>query len=671
MAWTPDATDRLAVNTIRTLAIDMVEKANSGHPGLPLGAAPMAYVLWQRHLVVNPADPKWPDRDRFVLSPGHGSALLYALLHLGGFDLPLEELKAFRQWGSKTPGHPEFGHPVGTEATTGPLGQGSAVTVGMAIAERMLAARLNAPGLPEIVNHRTFALVSDGDLMEGISAEAGSLAGHLGLGKLVYLYDANDVSLDGPTSVAFTEDVGRRYEAYGWHVQRVADGDTDLAAIDAAIESALAVTDRPSLVVVRTTIGYGSPGKAGKADAHGAPLGEKETAATKQALGWPHAEPFAVPDAVRERMAEIGRRGLAAQQDWMRRLGALQAADPERAEAARGMLADRLPEGWDAAVPSWKPGDALATRDASGLVLNAIAERLPALVGGDADLSGSTKTRIKGSDDFQAATPAGRNIRFGVREHAMGAITNGIAYHRGLRPFAGTFLAFADYMRNPIRLAALDRLRTIYVFTHDSLAVGEDGPTHQPVEQVASLRAIPGLAVLRPADANETAAAWRWAIGRAEGPVALVLTRQKLPVLPGTQRMADEGVMRGGYVLAETDGGAPQAILLASGSEVQLALAAREQLAAAGIRARVVSMPGMENFAAQDEAWRRAVLPPEVPVRVAIEAGIAMPWHRFVGERGRVLGVDRFGHSAPGELVLERYGFTTAAVVEAVQALLG
>ena len=671
MPWTPDATDRLAVNTIRTLAVDMVEAANSGHPGLPLGAAPMAYVLWQRHLVVNPTDPKWPDRDRFVLSAGHGSALLYALLHLAGYDLPLDQLRAFRQWGSKTPGHPEFGHAPGVEATTGPLGQGAAVTVGMAIAERMLAARLNAPGQPEIVNHRTFALVSDGDLMEGISAEAGSLAGHLGLGKLVYLYDANDVSLDGPTAVTFTEDVGRRHESYGWHVVHVADGDTDLGAIDGAIEAALAVTDRPSLIVVRTTIGYGSPNKSGTSEAHGAPLGAKEAAATKQALGWPYAEPFTVPDEVRERFAAIGRRGLAAQQDWMRRLGALQVADPERAEQARGMLADRLPDGWDAAVPSWRPGDALATRDASGLVLNAIAERLPALVGGDADLSGSTKTRIKGSEDFQRATPGGRNIRFGVREHAMGAITNGIAYHRGLRPFAGTFLAFADYMRNPIRMAAIDRLHTIYVFTHDSLAVGEDGPTHQPVEQLTSLRAIPGLVVLRPADANETAAAWRWAIGRSKGPTALVLTRQKLPVLPGTQRMADEGVLRGAYVLAETEGGAPQAILLASGSEVRLALAAREELAASGIRVRVVSVPGMETFDDQDERYRRAVIPPEVRVRVAIEAGIAMPWYRFIGDRGRVLGVDRFGHSAPGELVLERYGFTAAAIVEAVRQLLG
>jgi transketolase len=670
MAWTPDATDRLAVNTIRTLAVDMVEKANSGHPGLPLGAAPMAYVLWQRHLVVNPADPKWPDRDRFVLSAGHGSALLYALLHLAGYDLPLDQLKAFRQWDSKTPGHPEFGHTPGVEATTGPLGQGAAVTVGMAIAERMLAARLDAPGLPGLVNHRTFALVSDGDLMEGISAEAGSLAGHLGLGKLVYLYDANDVSLDGPTSVTFTEDVGRRYEAYGWHVVRVADGDTDLAAIDAAIEAALAVTDRPSLVIVHTTIGYGSPNKAGKSDAHGAPLGAKEAAATKQALGWPYDEPFTVPDAVRDRFGAIGRRGLAAQQDWMRRLGALQAADPERAEQARAMLADRLPDGWDAAVPGWKPGDALATRDASGLVLNAIAEHLPALVGGDADLSGSTKTRIKGSDDFQPATPGGRNIRFGVREHAMGAIANGIAYHRGLRPFAGTFLAFADYMRTPIRLAALDRQHTIFVFTHDSLAVGEDGPTHQPVEQVASLRAIPGLVVLRPADANETAAAWRWAVGRAKGPVALVLTRQKVPVLPGTQRMADEGVLRGAYVLAETEGGAPQAILLASGSEVQLALGARELLAAEGLRARVVSVPSMENFEAQDEAYRRDVLPPGLAVRVSVEAGITMPWHRYLGARGLALGVDRFGRSAPGEQVLERYGFTAAAVAEAVKKLL-
>jgi len=671
MSWKPDATDLLAVNTLRTLAIDMVEAANSGHPGLPLGAAPMAYVLWQRHLRLNPRDPDWPDRDRFVLSAGHGSALLYALLHLSGFDLPLAQLRAFRQWGSKTPGHPEFAHVPGVEATTGPLGQGSAVAVGMAVAERMLAARLDRPGLPSIVDHRTFALVSDGDLMEGISAEAGSLAGHLALGKLVYLYDANAVSLDGPTSVTFTEDVARRYEAYGWHVLEVADGDTDLAAIDAAIDAAIAVTDRPSLIVVRTTIGFGSPHKAGTSEAHGSPLGAQEAALTKAALGWRFTEPFTVPEEVRERFAAIGARGLAAQQAWARRLGELQERNADLADEARSMLGDRLPAGWDSALPSWRTGQTLATREASGSALNAIAAHYPALVGGDADLSGSTKTRIKESPDFQSGTPDGRNIRFGVREHAMGAIANGIAYHGGLRPFVGTFLAFADYMRTPIRLASLDRLRTIYVFTHDSLAVGEDGPTHQPVEQLTSLRAIPGLVVLRPADANETAASWRWAVASSGGPVALVLTRQKLPVLAGTERMAADGVGRGAYVLAETHGGAPHAILLASGSEVQLALEARERLAEEGVRVRVVSVPSMENFERQDDAYREAVLPADVPARVAIEAGIAMPWHRYVGPSGAILAVDRFGQSAPGELVLERYGLTAEALVDAVRKQLG
>lgn len=664
-----DDTDRLCVNTIRALAIDMVEAARSGHPGLPMGAAPMAYVLWQRYLRFAPQDPLWPDRDRFVLSAGHGSALIYALLHAYGFDLPEAELRAFRQWGSKTPGHPEAGHTAGVEATTGPLGQGSAIAVGMAIAERALAHRFSNGGDP-LVDHTTYAIVSDGDIMEGISGEAASLAGHLGLGKLVYLYDSNLVSLDGPTSLAFSEDVGARYRAYGWHVVEVADGDSDLEAIDAAIAQARAQRDRPSLIVVRTTIGFGSPKKAGSSGAHGSPLGTEEAAAAKRAYGLDPESSFAIPPAARARFAEAGARGSREREQWRARFEQAAAREPALASAWAEAHAGTLPTGWDADLPAWEPGASIATRVAGGKVLNALAGRVATLFGGDADLSVSTKTALGGTGDFDGRTGAGRNVHFGVREHAMGAIANGIAYHGGLRPFVSTFLAFSDYMRTPVRLAALDRLRVVYVWTHDSLGVGEDGPTHQPVEHVTALRVIPGLSVIRPGDANECAAAWAFALENAHGPVALILSRQDLPVLPGTREHAREGVARGAYVLAETTLGSPRVILIATGSELALAWEAHAELERRGIAARLVSMPCRETFDAQDAAYRGAVLPAHVKARVAVEAGVSLGWERYVGDNGRVLGVDRFGASAPGEIVFEHYGFTVAEVVRLALASL-
>ncbi|MBP7148640.1 MAG: transketolase [Acidobacteria bacterium] len=668
MGWSPDDIDRLCVNTIRTLSIDAVQKADSGHPGLPLGAAPMAYVLWQRHLRFDPADPRWPDRDRFVLSAGHGSMLLYALLHLAGFDVSLDDIRQFRQWESRTPGHPEAKITPGVEATTGPLGQGSAEAVGMAIAERILAGRYNRPGR-EVVDHVTYALVSDGDLMEGISAEAGSLAGHLRLGKLIYLYDSNSVTLDAPTSVTFTEDVAARYRAYGWQVLEVFDGDTDLVSLDAALREARSDTARPSLVVVRTTIGYGSPNKAGTYKAHGAPLGAEEVALTKKALGWDPQLSFHVPDAVRARFAEAGARGAAERRAWQQRADALRGAEPALAAEWEQARSGKLPEGWDAALPSWKPGQGAATREASGKALNAIAERVPWLVGGDADLAGSTKTRIDSAPDFASAANPGRNLRFGVREHAMAGIANGIAFHGGLRPYVSTFFVFSDYMRPPLRLAALDSLPVIYVFTHDSLGVGEDGPTHQPVEQLAALRAMPGLYVVRPGDPNETAAAWRWVMS-ARRPAALVMTRQKLPALEGTLEKAREGVARGAYVLADAEGGPPQAIVIATGSELQLAMAARAALAAEGVRVRVVSMPCWEIFDEQDAAYREQVLPAAIRARVSVEAATPFGWSRWVGERGTSLGVERFGASAPGDLVLREFGFTSDHVVAAIRHVL-
>ena len=660
--------DELCVDTIRTLAIDAVQKANSGHPGLPLGAAPMAYVLWSRHLKHNPGDPGWPDRDRFVLSAGHGCMLWYCLLHLTGYDLTLDDLKQFRQWGSRTPGHPEFRLTPGVEATTGPLGQGTANAVGMAMAERVLAHRFNRPG-HEIVNHRTYALVSDGDLMEGISNEASSLAGHLGLGKLTFLYDSNHVSLDGPTSMTFTEDVGRRYEAYGWQVLRVDDGNADLDAIDRAISEADAETRRPTLIIVNTTIGYGSPHKAGTSEAHGSPLGPEEVVATKKALGWEHEEPFFVPDDALAHFREAVERGNRSQSEWRGRFDAWAKDFPDLAQEWRRSFAGELPPGWDSEMPSWRAGEKEATRVAAGKSLNAIAAKVPWLFGGDADLSVSTNTKLKADGDFDGQTGEGRNVHFGVREHAMAGIGNGMAYHGGIRPFVATFFCFSDYMRPSVRISALSELPVIFAWTHDSIGLGEDGPTHQAVEHLMSLRAMPRFTIIRPADPNEAAEAWRVAMEHRDGPVGLVLSRQKLPVIDPAKYAAPAGLARGAYVLAEAAGSTPRLILIATGSEVSLALAAREKLESDGIATRVVSMPSWELFERQDAAYRDQVLPAAVPARLSIEAGSKLGWARWVGDRGDSIGLERFGASAPGEVVMKELGFSVENVVAKAKAL--
>jgi len=659
----------LSINTIRTLAIDAVQKANSGHPGLPLGAAPMAYVLWQRHLRHNPKDPHWPNRDRFVLSAGHGSMLLYALLHLTGYDVTMDDIKSFRQWESRTPGHPEARMTAGVEATTGPLGQGTANAVGMAIAERMLAHRFNRPG-HTIVDHRTYAIVSDGDLMEGISSEAASLAGHLKLGKLIYLYDCNHVSLDGPTSLSFsTEDVAARYTAYGWQVLRVNKGDTDIEAIDTAIKAAETETARPSMIVIETTIGYGSPHKQGTSKAHGSPLGVEEVALTKKALGWDPDRSFYIPDTAAAHFRLAVERGQRAQAEWQQRFDAYAKAFPDLAAEWQQGLRGELPNGWDADLPSWKPGEAEATRTAGGKALNAIAARVPWLIGGDADLSGSTDTSLKDAGSFDGQSGAGRNLHFGVREHTMGAIANGIAHHGGLRPFVATFFVFSDYMRPAVRLAALNELPVIFVWTHDSIGLGEDGPTHQPIEHLMALRAMPLLHVIRPGDAAEAAEGWRWAMTHRDGPVAFVLTRQKLPIIDRTRFAPASGVARGAYVLADADGGTPQAIIIATGSEVSVALGARELLAKDGIRARVVSMPCWETFEAQSAEYCESVLPAAVKARVSVEAGVTFGWHRWIGDAGIAIGIDRYGSSAPGEINMEKFGFTADNVARVVRSL--
>ena len=659
--------DHACIAAIRGLAIDAIEAANSGHPGLPLGAAPMAYVLWDRHLRFAPQSPDWADRDRFVLSAGHGSMLQYALLHLYGYDLPLQELKVFRQWQSKTPGHPEYAHTVGVEATTGPLGQGIANAVGMAVAERFLAQRTGR-GEHRVVEHFTYALVGDGDLMEGISYEAASFAGHVGLGRLIVLYDSNDVSLDGPLDMTFSEDTTKRFESCGWHVQRVEEGDTDLEAIDRAIEAAKRETARPSLIEVKTTIGFGSPSKAGTAAAHGAPLGGDEAKATKRALGLDPQATFEVPGAVVEHMRRKVGEGEAQVAEWRQRHEAWSRVHPDLAAQWQLGAADLLPEGWDEGLPRFEAGEKVATRDAGGKVLNALAERLPWLLGGDADLSGSTKTKLAGSAPFHGqATESGRNVQYGVREHAMAAIANGIAYHGGARTFTATFFCFADYMRPAIRLAAMNQLPVVYVFTHDSLAVGEDGPTHQPVEHLMSLRVVPNLVVIRPADGNETRAAWEAALARTDGPTALVLTRQKLETIDRkTMGRADE-LAKGAYVLCESDSHVPRVTLVATGSEVTLALAVRERLEGTGVPTRVVSMPSWELFDAQDPAYQRAVLRQRDTFLVSLEAGVTLGWERWIGSEGLAIGVDRFGASAPGGEVLERYGFEPEAVAERIR----
>jgi transketolase len=662
-----DPLTQLAINTIRLLAVDGVQKANSGHPGLPMGAAPMTYVLWQKHLRHNPKNPKWPDRDRFVLSAGHGSMLLYSMLHLYGYDLALDELKAFRQWGSRAPGHPESFCTPGVEATTGPLGQGASNAVGMAMAERFLAGRYNRPGLT-VVDHMTYALVGDGDLMEGITHEAASLAGHLGLGKLVWLYDDNRVSLDGPTSLSFTEDVAKRFEAYGWHVQQIDKGDTDVDAIDRAIAAAKA-DPRPSFIKVHTTIGFGSPHKAGTSEAHGSPLGPDEVKATKLALGWDPEKQFYVPEEARAHFATAGERGARAEAGWQATFEAWAKAQPELAAEWGMAQRNELPADWDQTIPVFTPKDEPASRVSGGKILAAIASKVPWLLGGDADLSCSTMTSLPGLGNFDGKTGLGRNIRFGVREHAMGAIANGMAYHGSVRPYTATFFVFSDYERPAIRLAALSKLPVIFIFTHDSIGVGEDGPTHQPVEHLAALRGIPNLWVMRPADANEVAQAYRAAMRRTDGPTVMVLSRQKLPTFDRDKVAPATDLSRGAYVLSEAPGGAPQAILLATGSEVSLALAAQDKLLAAGVRCRVVSMPCWALFAEQPAEYRDSVIPPGIAARVSIEAGTTMGWHRWIGEHGIALGLDRFGASGPGSVLMKQFGFTADNIIRAVTSL--
>jgi len=667
LAFTFDDVDQLAITTIRTLAMDAVERAKSGHPGAPMGLAPVAYLLFSRFLKHCPVQPEWPDRDRFVLSCGHASMLLYSVLHLSGYDLSLDDLKAFRQWGSRTPGHPEHGLVPGVEMTTGPLGQGCATSVGLALAEAHLAARFNRPS-QRVVDHMTYVLCSDGDLMEGVSAEAASLAGHLRLGKLVWIWDDNGITIEGSTELSFSEDVAGRFAAYGWQVLKVDDAN-DLVSLAEAIESARSTCDRPSLVAVRSHIACGSPGKQDSAEAHGAPLGEAEVRATKEAYGWPPDAQFLVPTRVRERCARILAEGEAAEARWRERVAAWRDAHPELAGEWTRRLEGELAEGWEELLPVFAADrSGIATRAASGKVLNALADRLPELVGGSADLAPSCNTLLAASSDFKAGAEDQRNLRFGIREHAMAAILNGLALHRGLRPFGATFLVFSDYMRPSIRLASLMGQPVIYVFTHDSVWVGEDGPTHQPVEHLLALRSIPGLVVLRPADANETAAAWRVALERRQGPVALILTRQKLPVLEATVRGAAAGVARGAWVVDEAAAGRPELVLIGTGSEVHLGLEAAARLREQGLAVRVVSMPSWELFDRQPEPYRRQVLPAGVP-RLAVEAGVTRGWGDYVGEGGAVVGIDRFGASAPGHEVAERLGLNVAAIVDAALAL--
>jgi transketolase len=656
----------LAINTIRTLAMDAVEQAQSGHPGTPMALAPVSWLLWTEFLRHDPRTPDWPDRDRFVLSCGHASMLAYSLLHLTGYDVSLDDIRAFRQWGSNTPGHPERGHTAGIEVTTGPLGQGIGNAVGMAIAERILAARFNRPE-HEVVSHRTWALVSDGDLMEGVGSEAASIAGHLGLGRLTAIWDDNRITIDGSADLAFTEDVAGRFEAYGWRVTRVGDGN-DLGAITGALEWAREDDGRPALIVLKTRIGDPAPTKGGTAKAHGAPLGADEVKQTKAILGWPD-ETFHVPAGAVEEGRGCVTRGARARADWEKRIAAYAAAHPAEAAEFRRMLSGELPEGWEKALPAFPVDKPLATRQASQAVLQALWSVVPELVGGSADLTESTGVEVKGAEPFTAAG-AGRTFHWGVREHGMAAALNGIAAHGGLRPFGSTFLVFFDYLKPSLRLASLSHHPTILIGTHDSIGLGEDGPTHQPVEHLAMLRAIPGVVTIRPADAAETAEAWRAALARKAGPTVLVLTRQKLPVLDRAKYGAADGVQRGGYVLREPEGG-PQAIILATGSEVHLALEAAEALAGEGVRARVVSLPSWELFLAQPKAYREQVLPRAVRARVSVEAAASFGWCRFLGEGGEAVALDRFGASAPAERLFAEFGFSAARVADAVRRVLG
>jgi len=657
--------DELCVNTIRTLSMDSVQKANSGHPGAPMGLAAAAYVLWARILKHNPDNPDWLDRDRFVLSGGHASMLLYSLLYLSGYDLSLDDIKNFRQMGSKTPGHPEFGHTPGVETTTGPLGQGFANAVGMAMAERHLAATYNRTDC-KIVDHHTFVMCGDGDMMEGITSEAASLAGHLGLSRLICIYDDNKISIEGGTDISFTEDVAQRFKAYNWHVRQVDDGN-DLNAIYKALIEAKEETDKPSLIMLRTHIAFGSPNKQDSADAHGAPLGEEEVRLAKQKLGFPESDTFYVPEQVLDIFKKYTARGKEAESKWRERFEVYRDKYSDLAERWTDAVSGKLKNGWDAELPHFE--GSIATRAASGKALNAIAEKVASLIGGSADLAPSNKTIIESSHDFQKNMYDGRNIRFGVREHAMGAILSGMAIHKGLRPYGGTFLVFADYMRPSIRLACMMKLPVIYIFTHDSIAVGEDGPTHQPVEHIAGLRAIPGLTVIRPADAVETAEAWRMATKSVNGPVALILSRQKLPVLDRSRYGLAEGLANGAYILSDSEG-KPDIILIASGSEVHIALTAAGILADQGVSVRVVNMPSWELFEKMPQEYKDKVLLPDVEKRIAVEAGIPMGWERYVGSGGAIIGITGFGVSAPGGLVMEKFGFTSENIVEKAIELL-
>jgi len=660
------ALDGLSVNTIRFLATDMVQKANSGHPGLPLGAAPMAYVLWNRFLRFNPEDPKWPNRDRFVLSAGHGSALLYSLLHLFGYDLPLTELEHFRQLGSKTPGHPESVLTPGIEVTTGPLGQGFGNGVGIAMAERFLATKYNKDA-HTIIDHYTYGIVSDGDLMEGVAAEAASLAGHLKLGKLIYLYDDNSISLDGPTSLAFTEDVPARFRAYGWQTLSVADGN-DLDAIEQAILDAQAETEKPTLISIKTIIGFGSP-QQGTHKVHGSPLGADNLKKTKEFLGWDPEKDFFIPTEVKDYLGQAGQKGAELQETWLNQFEEYRTEFTQEATDFETSFAGKLPEGWDKDLPDFKAGESLATREASGKVLEVLQKNIPWLIGGSADLASSNNTPGKGEESFQPGHYDQRNIWFGVREHGMGAVLNGLASYGGTRVYGGTFLTFSDYMRGSIRLAALTKAPVTYIFTHDSVALGEDGPTHQPIEQVSSLRLLPNLTVLRPADAFETIEAWKIAMGRLKGPVALILSRQKLPVLDQDKYASASNVEKGGYILSEAKG-TPDIILIATGSEVSLVLEVQEKLAAEDINARVVSLPSFELFNQQDQSYQDSVLPPNQRKRLAVEAGVTLPWYKYVGFEGAVIGIDTFGESGEGKAVMGHFGFTVDHVYEKAKEVL-
>jgi transketolase len=657
------------INTIRTLAMDAVQKANSGHPGAPMGLASPAYLLWTKFMRHNPENPNWLNRDRFILSGGHASMLLYSLLHLTGYGLTLEDLKNFRQLGSKTPGHPEFGHTVGVETTTGPLGQGFTNAVGMALAERHLASIYNRPGF-DIVDHFTYVMCGDGDLMEGITSEAASFAGHMGLSRLICIYDDNGITIEGKTDITFTEDVAKRFEAYNWQVQKVSDGN-DLDTIFNAMKNARNEKERPSIIMVKTHIAYGSPNKQDTSDAHGAPLGEEEVRLTKKNLGWPELESFFVPGEVSAHFKKCMEKGKQEEAAWNSLFGSYKKAYPDLAETFMNAMNNSLDSAWESALPDFSdPAASIATRAASGKVLNAIAPLIPNLVGGSADLAPSNNTMITSSHDMQKGDYTGRNIRFGVREHAMGGILSGLALHKGLIPFGGTFLVFADYMRPSIRIAALMKQPVKYVFTHDSIAVGEDGPTHQPVEQIFSLRSIPGLVVIRPSDATETAQAWRFAIKTTDRPVALILSRQNLPVIDRKKYCSAEGLIKGAYILADTEG-TPDVIIIATGSEVHISLSAMEKLLEKGIKARVVSMPSIELFKENPKEYRDEVLPPAVKNRVIVEAGISMGWEKYAGEKGIIIGIDTFGVSAPGGAVMKKFGFTVEIYIEKVINLIG